>query len=131
MKTSWLVAALIAMAPATAWSQTVRLFAGSRAEWVGANRSVVLGGAEREMPPGVVTNATGPVTSICCRSRPGLNCITDRDVGLGAPRQYVLSRYGASRFFGSAPNLLIYPGIQFSFDVNDRVDIVCVVSVGR
>lgn len=132
-KTGWLVAvaALIAMTPATGWSQTVRLFAGSRAELVGANQFVVLGRSERKMPGVVVTNPTGPVTSICCQWKPGLNCVTDRDVGLQAPRQYVLSRYGASRFFGSPPNVLMYPGIQFSFDGNDRVNIICVVPAGR
>ena len=126
---AWLVAIVIAMTPSLAWPQTIRLFAGDRAEWDdGAPAAVRLG---QPWPQAAVTGlalepappTSEPVTQICC-TRSG--CVSERNAGIGAARSEVIGRYGASWLPTSSDTRLDYPGISFQFDGTGRVSGICI-----
>lgn len=133
---------LLAGLPGEVWGQPAsrwHMVAGQRA-WAEPRGTldIALGPGTRLPPrmPGIEVTLSNPdasgartVARICCLKPAGapIQCTSDRSVGLDSPRQFVISRYGASRSAGSSLQQLNYPGIEFSFDNLGRTTRICVV----
>jgi hypothetical protein len=129
----WTRVLLLAVGAAAlpAGAQTVRLYAGDRAEiaaTAAAAPTVLRLGQPWTAPVPALELAPAalgqPLNRICCTTP---NCASERNVVVGAPRSEVIGRYGASWLPTSSAARLAYPGIQFDFDGNQRVQRICVV----
>ena len=118
-------ASLLLVVSHGAWAQTVvRVTRGDGAMVLPSGPNVRLGSRSSEVTDLVLVEHN----RICCPGQsatPQPQCVTERQVPLGASRMDIIERYGPPGT-GSTQELLRYPGIEFTMS-SDRLSKICAV----